>query len=83
MVVSDIKCIESNKVQNLGVFKDGQAVGCSFLPTKKLKATSQFTWFTKHLDGVSWSNGHKNYTELERDFRKSDSLKHRTFWQKF
>ena len=83
LVVSDIKRIENNIVHNLGVFKDGQTVGYSFLPTKKFKATSQITWFTKHLHGVSWSSGHKNYTELEKDFAKSDSLKHRIFCQRF
>ena len=41
LVVLDIEYIESNMVKNLGVYKDGQTVGYSFLPPKKLKPTFQ------------------------------------------
>ena len=35
LVVLDIACFENNIVKELGVFKDGQTVGYSFLPSKK------------------------------------------------
>ena len=35
LVVFDIECIKSNIVKKLGVYKDGQTEGYSFLPPKK------------------------------------------------
>ena len=37
LVVLDIECIESNIVKELGVYKDGQTEGYSFLPPKKIQ----------------------------------------------
>ena len=34
LVVLDIECIENNIMKELGVYKDGQTVGYSFLPPK-------------------------------------------------
>ena len=42
LVVLDIECIENNLVKQLGVYKDGQTVGYSFLPPKKIKPASQY-----------------------------------------
>ena len=39
LVVLDIECFENNIVKELGVYKDGQTVGYSFLPPKKFKPT--------------------------------------------
>ena len=66
LVVWDIECIENNIVKELGVYKDGQTVGYSFLPPKKFKPTSQSFWCTQHLHGINWSSGYKKYTELEK-----------------
>ena len=66
MVVMDIECIENNIVKELGVYKDGQTVGYSFIPHKKFKPTSQSSWCTKHLHGTNWSSGYVKYTELEK-----------------
>ena len=60
LVVLDIECIENNIVKELGVYKDGQTVGFSFLPPKKFKPTSQSFWCTQHLQGI------KESTELEK-----------------
>ena len=50
LVVLDIECIESNIVKELGVYKDGQTLGYSFLPPKKFKPTSQsFLVYTASL----------------------------------
>ena len=49
-LVLDIESIESNIVKKLGVYKDGQTEGYSFLPPKKFKSTSQsFFWCTQLL----------------------------------
>ena len=53
LVVLDIECIENNIVKELGVYKDGQTVGFSFLPPKKFKPTSQSFWCTQHLQGIN------------------------------
>ena len=37
LVVLDIECIVSNIVKELGVYKDGQTEGYSFLPPKNFK----------------------------------------------
>ena len=66
LVVLDIECIESNIVKELGVYKDGQTEGYSFLPPKKFKPTSQSFWCTQHLHGINWSSGYEKYTELEK-----------------
>ena len=44
LVFLDIECIENNIVKELGLYKDGQAVGYSFLPPQNFKATSQSSW---------------------------------------
>ena len=62
LVVLDIEYIESNIVKELGVYKDGQTEGYSFLPPKKFKPTSQSFWCTQHLHGINWSSGYKKYT---------------------
>ena len=64
LVVLDIECIENNIVKELGVYKDGQTVGYSFLPPKKFKPTSQPFWCTQHLHGINWSSGYKKHTEF-------------------
>ena len=69
--VLDIECIENNIVKELGVYKDGRTVGYFFLPPKKFKPTSHSSWCTEHLDGISWSNGYKKYTELEKKTLKN------------
>ena len=66
LVVLDIECIESNIVKELGVYKDGQTEGYSFLPPKKFKPTSQSFWCTQHLHGINWSSGYEKYTALEK-----------------
>ena len=66
LVVLDIECIKSNIVKELGVYKDGQIEGYSFLPPKKFKPTSQSFWCTQHLHGINWSSGYEKYTELEK-----------------
>ena len=66
LVVLDIECIESNIAKELGVYKDGQTEGYSFLPPKKFKPTSQLFWCTRHLHGINWSSGYEKYTELEK-----------------
>ena len=63
LVVLDFECIENKVVKELGVYKNGQTVGYSFLPPTNVKATSQSDWFTKHLHGINWSSGHEIYTE--------------------
>ena len=65
LIVLDIECIENNVVKDLGVYKDGQTVGYSFLPPKKFKQVSQSSWCTKHLHGINWSSGYEKYTEFE------------------
>ena len=50
LVVLVIECIENTTVKEIGVYKDGQTVGYSFLPSKK----SQSSWCTKHLHGINW-----------------------------
>ena len=35
LIILDIECIENNIVKELGVYKDGQTGGYSFLPPKK------------------------------------------------
>ena len=57
LVVFDIECIENNIVKELGVYKDGQTEGYSFLPPKKFKPTSQSFWCTQYLHGIIWSSG--------------------------
>ena len=64
LVVLDIECIENKTVKNLRVYKDGHAVGYSFLPPKKFKPTSQSFWCTKHLHGINWSSGYKILSEF-------------------
>ena len=51
LVVLDIECIENNI--ELGVNKNGQTVGYSFIPPKKFKPISQSSWCTKHLHGIN------------------------------
>ena len=69
----DIECIENKIVKKLGVYKDGQTVGYSFLPPKKLKPTSQSSWLTKNLHGISWSSGYKKYTEFEKTLKNLEA----------
>ena len=49
LVVLDIESIKNNIVKKLGVYKEGQTVGYSFLPPDKFKPTSQSSWCTKHF----------------------------------
>ena len=70
LVVLDIECIEYKIVKELGVYKNGQTVGYSFLPPKKFKATSQSAWCTKHLHGNNWSCASEKYTELQKILKK-------------
>ena len=74
LVVLDVECIKNNIVKELGVNKDGQTVVYSFLPPKKFKPTSQSCWFTKNLQGINWSSGFENYTELEKSRRNHKLL---------
>ena len=66
LVVLDIECIEKKIVKELGVYKNGQTVGYSFLPPEKFKATSQSALCTKHLHGIHWNSRHEKYTDLEK-----------------
>ena len=74
LVVLDNECIENNIVKELRVYKDGKTVGYSFLVPKKFKPTSQSCWFTKNLQGINWSSGFENYTELEKSRRNHKLL---------
>ena len=53
-------------MKELVVLKNGQTVGFSFLPPKKIETTSQSAWCTNHLHGINWSSGHDKQTELEK-----------------
>ena len=53
MAVLDMESIENKIVKEMSVYKDKQIVGYSFLTPKKLKPTSQSTYFSKHLHGIS------------------------------
>ena len=66
LFVLDIECFENNIVKELGIYKDGQTIGYSFLHPKKFKPTTQSFWCTQHLHGINWSSGYKNYSELEK-----------------
>ena len=68
LVVLDIECIESNIVKELGVYKDGQTEGYSFLPPKKFKSTSQSFWCTQHLHGINIEKILKNLEATETEF---------------
>ena len=70
LVVLDIECFENKIVKELGVYKNVQIVGYSFLPPKKFKATTQSAWCTKHLHGTNWNCRHEKYTELEKILKK-------------
>ena len=64
---------ENNLVKELGVYKDEQTVGYSFLPPKKFEPTSQIFWCTQHLHGINWSCGYEKYTELEKTFNNLEA----------
>ena len=70
LVVLDFECFENKIMKELGVYKNGQTVGYSFLPPREFKATSQSVWCTKHLHGISWSSDQEKYTELEKVLKK-------------
>ena len=70
LVVLDIECIENKIVKDLGVYQNGQTVGSSFLPPKKIKATSQSAWCTTHFHGINWNSGHEKNTKLEKILKK-------------
>ena len=70
IIFVDSECIENKIVKELGVYKNGQPVGCSFIPPKKLKVTSQSASCTKRFPGINWSSGHKKYTELVKIVKK-------------
>ena len=53
MILVVLLGIEKKIVKELGVYKNGQTVGFSFLPLKKFKAASQPAWCTKHVHGVN------------------------------
>ena len=65
-VVLHVQYFENKIVEDIGVSKDEQAVGYSFLLSKKIKLTSQSFWCTKHLQKNNWSLGHEKHTELEK-----------------
>ena len=73
LVVLVIECIKNIIVKKLGAYKDGQTVGCSFLPPKKFKPTAQSSWCTKHLHGINWRSGYKKYTELEKTMKNLEA----------
>ena len=68
LVVLDIECFENKTVKELGVYKNRQTMGYSFLSPKKLIATTESAWCTKHLRGINWNSGHEKYTGLEKIF---------------
>ena len=71
LVLLDNECIENKKiVKELGVYKNGQIVGYSFLPPKKFKATSQSARCLKHLHGINWSSAYEKYTEIKEILKK-------------
>ena len=61
LVVLGIECIENILVKELGVYKDGQTLGRSFLPPKKLKQHPNYFVY-EEFRGVSWSSGNNKYT---------------------
>ena len=77
--VLDIEYIENIILKELGVYKDGQSVGYSFLPPKKLKPTPQSSWCTRHFHGFNWSSGYKKYTELAKNIEKPSSHRNGIF----
>ena len=82
LVVLDIECIEIKIVKELGVYKDGQTVGYSFVPPKKCKPTSQSFWCTQHLHGINWSSGYKKYSEIEEILKNLEAAETEFFLQK-
>ena len=66
LVVLDIECNKNITVKELGVYQDGQTVGYSFLPPKKIKPTSQSSWSTKHFLGINWSSVLENLLNLKK-----------------
>ena len=62
----DIEMIEKQYGEIISFYKDGNTVVDSFLPPKKFKPTSNSTWCTKHLHGISLSSGYKIYTKREK-----------------
>ena len=70
LVVLDIEYFENKIVKKLGIYKNGQTVGYSFLPPKKFKATPQTAWRTKHLHGIKWRSSYEKYTEFEKTSKK-------------
>ena len=79
LVVLDIESIENNIVKEFGVYKDGQTVGYSFLPSKKFKPIFQSSWCTKHLHGINWSSGYEKHTELEKIMKNLEATKTEIF----
>ena len=64
LVAVDIECLEGKIVKELGIFKDGIVLGCSFLPPKDYKPTFQTKWNTKNMHGINWNHGQLDYSEL-------------------
>ena len=62
LVVFDIECLEGTIVKELGIFKDGIALGYTFLPPNGYKAIFPAKWNTKNLHGINWNNGKVDYS---------------------
>ena len=78
LVVLDFECIANNIVKELGVYKDDQTVGYSFLPPKKFQTNIPiFLVYTaaQHLHGNNWSSGYNKYTELEKTLKNLEATK--------
>lgn len=64
IIVLDIECIDENIIKELGIFKDEQVLGFSFLPPKDFTPTTQTHWLTAHLHGIDWNSGKLHYSML-------------------
>ena len=70
LAVFDIECFENKVMTELGVYKNGQILGYSFIPSKEFKTKSQFAWCTKSLHGINMNSGYENQIELKNKLRK-------------
>ena len=64
LIVLDIELAEKNIVKELGVFIDGQVLGCSFKPPKNYQPTPQTLWCTKNLHKIDWKSGALDYDRI-------------------
>ena len=65
-----MRVLKTKIVKELGVYKNGQIVGYSFLPRKKFKATSESARCLKHLQGINWRSVYEKHTEIKEILKK-------------